>query len=204
MFKLWFIKITAFPFAWLAWRYRIIGRKNLKTKAPYLLVTNHSSLWDGVIINMLMPLTRIYYFATAELYRVNFIATWFFRSTFVIPYERGSGDSSIIERAVELLRQGEIFAITPEGELENGEGILPFHRGVIRIACQVDVPIVLAYIKQRKNIWQRRNVIIADPISFSDIWQGQNITPEDMDIAAQNLREKMIEIQGRLEREKTK
>ena len=80
-------------------------------------------------------------------------------------------------RTADLIKRGEIsYCVCPEGTRNRGEGLLPFHDGVFKIAQRAGVPVVVVAVRGteqiRKNApWKRTTVYIdvLDVISVQDV-----------------------------------
>jgi 1-acyl-sn-glycerol-3-phosphate acyltransferase len=70
-----------------------------------------------------------------------------------------------VNKAAELLRNDEVsMAVYPEGTRNFGEGLLPFHSGIFKIAQKANVPVVICGIKGADMI--RKNF----PLHKSDVY----------------------------------
>lgn len=105
---------------WLGWiffklvfRLKIEGRHHIPKKGPVLLYANHRSNWDPPILAVSVP-RRVHYMAKAELFRNPLFAAvirWFG----AFPVKRGAADVAAIKQGLQLLRQGKVLIIFPEG-----------------------------------------------------------------------------------------
>jgi 1-acyl-sn-glycerol-3-phosphate acyltransferase len=120
------------PLAWWG-RLRVEGLEALPTLGPALLVPNHDSQWDPVLIGLaLRPRRRLRFLARASLWRIPGLGPVLY-ALGQIPIRRGVGDAAALERAVVTLRSGEAVCVFPEGGLSWGER-LRAHSGVGRLA----------------------------------------------------------------------
>ncbi len=102
------------PFIWLFLRPRILGKENLRFKGPAIVVCNHSALSDPVILAATVPET-IHFMAKKELFG-NPLARFFFEKLlFAFPVNRGKSDIASIRHAIEVLKEGKVFGLFPEG-----------------------------------------------------------------------------------------
>ena len=108
------------PTAWWG-RIRVTGLEALPGDGPVLVVPNHDSQWDPVVIGLAArPKRRLRYLGRASLWRVPGLAP-ILNGLRQIPVRRGTGDAGAIESAVEALRSGDAVCVFPEGGLSWGE-----------------------------------------------------------------------------------
>jgi len=120
------------PAAWWG-RLRVEGLEAVPERGPVLVVPNHDSQWDPVLVGLaLRPRRRLRFLARASLWRIPGLGPILDRIG-QIPVRRGAGDARALERAVEALRSGEAVCVFPEGGLSWGED-LRAHSGVARLA----------------------------------------------------------------------
>jgi len=110
------------PFAWWG-RTRVEGLEHLPADGPVLVVPNHDSQMDPVVIGLAArPRRRLRYLAQAELWKIPGLG-WFLNGMRQIPIRRGTGDSRALDRAVDALKAGDAVAVFPEGRLSWGERV---------------------------------------------------------------------------------
>lgn len=123
-----------------AWRIQALGQENIPDEGPAILASNHLSYLD----HFLMPAVvdrPIYFISKAEHFDVP-VQAWLFEQWGVIPLERGEGDEEALDRAEEVLREGKLFGIYPEGTRSLDGRLHRGHTGVARLALKVGVPVV--------------------------------------------------------------
>jgi 1-acyl-sn-glycerol-3-phosphate acyltransferase len=110
------------PTAWWG-RVRVEGLDNVPTAGPLLVVPNHDSQWDPVVIGLaIRPRRRLRYLAQAELWRIPGVGL-VLDGMRQIPIKRGAGDAAALDRTVDALKSGEAVAVFPEGRLSWGEKV---------------------------------------------------------------------------------
>jgi 1-acyl-sn-glycerol-3-phosphate acyltransferase len=108
------------PLSWWG-RTRVCGLEVVPRSGPLLLVPNHDSQMDPVIVAVALRHVRpLRFLARADLWRMRGLGP-ILTGMRQIPIERGSGDSAALDLAVDALRSGEAICIFPEGRLSNGE-----------------------------------------------------------------------------------
>lgn len=120
-----------------AWgRLRVEGVEALPATGPLLVVGNHDSHWDPVLIGLAARGRRqIRALAKSTLWNKPGLAR-VLDGMGQIPIERGAGDADALRRAIEELRAGACIGIFPEGTISRG-GVLRARSGVGRLALEV-------------------------------------------------------------------
>lgn len=118
----------------LFFRLKVEGLENLPQKTNFILVANHASFLDTVIIGAAIP-RKVYWIALRGLYQI-FWLRWFFQLIDAMP----SGSSS--EKAVTLLREHKNIGIFPEGRLSRDGKLREFRRGSALLAIKTGRPLV--------------------------------------------------------------
>lgn len=139
-FLIWLITHTLY-------RVRLIGEENLPKTGPALIVCNHVSYVDGLILTGSVP-RFIRYLILKDIYD-NKLLNWLFRLGHAIPIKEGDYNTVMeaFANAREALREGHIVCIFAEGTITRTGQILPFRKGLERIMEGIDdVPIIPVYI----------------------------------------------------------
>ncbi|HTA66588.1 MAG TPA: MFS transporter [Xanthomonadaceae bacterium] len=142
------------------YRLRVQGVENIPDEGPVLLVCNHVSYLDALLIGGAVPRPArfvMYYkiFNTPG-------AGWMFRAAKAIPIAGAKEDAALMEKAFAevdaALAAGEIVCIFPEGALTKDGQIAPFKSGVERILAARPVPVVpLALRGMWTSMWSQRD-----------------------------------------------
>ena len=102
-------------------RVRITGLDAVPVDGPLLVVPNHDSQWDPIVVGIALRKRRpLRFLARADLWRIPGLGP-ILHAMGQIPIERGAGDARALDRAVEALRGGEAICVFPEGRLSRGE-----------------------------------------------------------------------------------
>lgn len=112
---------------------KVSGLDAVPDSGPLLIVPNHDSQWDPVLVALaLRRRHKLRFLARASLWRIPGLGP-LLSGAGQIPIERGAGDAEALARAIEVLRAGEAICIFPEGSLSRGER-LRARTGVGRLA----------------------------------------------------------------------
>ncbi len=131
---------------WMAthsvFRIRIAGSENVPFRGPALLVSNHISHVDGLLIGA--SLQRFVRFMVWRPFYDMKMLHWLFRLTNAIPVGTRSPREAIeaVRRARRELAAGEVVCIFAEGAISRTGNLLPFKAGLETIVAGTGVPIV--------------------------------------------------------------
>jgi 1-acyl-sn-glycerol-3-phosphate acyltransferase len=129
------LTIILAPAAWWG-RLAASGLDSVPASGPVLVVPNHDSQWDPVVVGLVLRGRRpLRFLARANLWKVPGLGPVLYAAG-QIPIERGSGDVAALREAVEALRDGAAVCVFPEGRLSNGKR-LRARTGVARLATEV-------------------------------------------------------------------
>ena len=108
------------PLAWWG-RMRVSGLDTVPVDGPLLVVPNHDSQMDPVVLGVALRRRRMLRFlARANLWKIRGLGP-VLRAMRQIPIERGAGDRAALDQAVQALADGEAVCVFPEGKLSRGE-----------------------------------------------------------------------------------
>ncbi|MBI5888746.1 MAG: MFS transporter [Deltaproteobacteria bacterium] len=134
-FTFWFLAHTVY-------KIRIEGRNNVPVCGPALIVSNHISFIDWLFISACVQ-RFIRFMIHSRYYEMKFLKSGL-RLMKVIPVP-DAGRKELFESikmAREELKAGHVVCIFAEGMLSRTGNLLPFKKGIERIAGGLDVPIV--------------------------------------------------------------
>lgn len=144
------------PFFWLAtrtiYRIRASGMENVPRTGPTLLLCNHVTYIDWLLIWAVCP-RKVRFVAWAG-WTKNPVFRWFLRVTNSILVDGNGGPRQLVRSLQQItaaLDNGECVCLFPEGALSRGGGVmLPFRRGFERVIAQAKatVPIIPVCLSQ--------------------------------------------------------
>ena len=146
-----YLLVPEFLMRFLAWLlihsvYRVdkVGLANIPEEGPCVLVCNHVSYVDAVVIAACVP--RPVRFVMDHRIFVTPVLGFIFRTMRTIPIASAKEDAALKERAFaqvrEALANGEVVGIFPEGRLTDSGELKPFRPGIERIVAESPVPVV--------------------------------------------------------------
>jgi 1-acyl-sn-glycerol-3-phosphate acyltransferase len=101
-------------------RLEVVGEQLLPTTGPTLLLVNHDSAWDPLVVGVSVVRRRqLLALAKSSLWRVRAVG-WVLDRMGQIPIERGRGDAEAMSAAIERLAAGACIGVFPEGTVSRG------------------------------------------------------------------------------------
>ena len=139
------------------WHLVFVGRVHFHTKGMekipkdkrFLLVCNHRSKLDPITSWYLLKDYDLSFISKEENFHVPCWGRLIRRCCF-LPIDRENPRNAMktIDMAANLMKDDQVsIAVYPEGTRNFGEGLLPFHNGIFKIAQKAGVPIVICGIK---------------------------------------------------------
>jgi 1-acyl-sn-glycerol-3-phosphate acyltransferase len=128
--------------ATLLFRIRVEGAENIPRTGGALLVSNHVSYADAVVVGYTTP-RFVRFLMWQPIYNAP-VFNYFFRVLYAIPIDAASPKATIraLRAAHAELAAGELVAIFPEGFISRNGAIGPFERGFERILSGTDAPVI--------------------------------------------------------------
>ncbi len=123
------------------WRFGYSGPLPADPRMPFVVVANHESFSDILLISHLP--WEMKWLSKAELFRIPILG-WMMWLVGDIPVKRGFGPSAVeaMARCRKALAQRVSVMIFPEGTRSKTAELLPFKDGAFRLAIEAGVPIL--------------------------------------------------------------
>jgi 1-acyl-sn-glycerol-3-phosphate acyltransferase len=136
----WFSFQVICRIAFTVWlRYRARGIERLPASGGALLLSNHQSFLDPLLIGL--PLRRpVSFLGRKTLFPVPVIG-WILRHTYVMPLDRDGGGAAGLRETLRRLDQGFLVGIFPEGTRSSDGALGIFKPGFAALVRRTDLPI---------------------------------------------------------------
>jgi 1-acyl-sn-glycerol-3-phosphate acyltransferase len=123
------------------WHFRVTGSLPRDPRNPYVVVSNHESFVDILLISHLP--WEMKWLSKIEILRIPVLG-WDMRLAGDVPVERGATRSAVkaMLRCREILKERVSVIIFPEGTRSATAEMLPFKDGAFRLAVDAGVPIL--------------------------------------------------------------
>jgi 1-acyl-sn-glycerol-3-phosphate acyltransferase len=129
------LRFLAFMVSRCIYRFKISGDENLPARGAAVLVCNHVSFMDPVLL-MAASSRPVYFLMDHQIFRMRLLG-WLFRLAKAIPVAPHAQDpdayEAAFEAAAQVLRTGDLLAIFPEGGLTPDGELQPFKGGIMKI-----------------------------------------------------------------------
>ncbi|MFA5058929.1 MAG: AMP-binding protein, partial [Opitutaceae bacterium] len=158
----------------LFYRVRVQGLENFPPAGGALVICNHVSYIDALILQVVCP-RRMHFlaFAGSRLPRWLRFATRATGITVVMPRR----SRAAVKRAVERLRAGELVCIFPEGQVNRTGMLMEIHKGFEAVARQAGVPVIPVFLDRKwspmfsfsgqKYFWKQQHHRVPCPITVT-------------------------------------
>ena len=185
------------------------GLDNIPEKGPALLVCNHVSYVDALLIGgaVRRPVRFVMYKPIYDMPLLNFL----FRTAKTIPVTTKEQDITAYNKAFELvshaLESGELVCIFPEGQLTRDGRVGPFKSGIEKIIAKNPVPVIPLALRglwgslfshaqggERFALWRRFRVPV-------ELLAGAAVLPQEA--SARMLRDTVLDLRDKNFNERT-
>jgi 1-acyl-sn-glycerol-3-phosphate acyltransferase len=162
----------------------------LPRKGPAILVCNHTSSLDPLLIQSVSP--RLIRWMMAKEYFQYSLLRWVFKSVGVILVERSGRDMAATRAAMRVLEAGYVLGVFPEGKIETSAALLPFQSGIGLLAMRTGAAVYPAYLdgnqRGREMIEaflrpSRASIAFAPPVDLRGLCDSR----KDLDQATQRI-----------------
>lgn len=191
--------------AWLvisiAYRIRPRGLENIPVKGPAVVVCNHVSYIDPIILtgSVRRPMRFVMWYKIFQIPVLNFI----FRTMKAIPIAGAREDKEIMDEAFEVvdaeLAAGNIVCIFPEGAITRDGEVARFRPGIEKIIRRRPVPVVPASLGRMWGSWLSRRqdgglrkipgrLFARVPVTFGEPVPPSEVTAAKLELLVRTLR----------------
>lgn len=183
-----FLRFICWIIANVMYRLKVIGRENIPAEGPAILVSNHVSFVDWMIISSACP-RPVRFVMHYKFFQIP-VARRIFKDGKVIPIAGAREDPEILRNAftrmTEELNNGQIVCFFPEGRITRDGKKRKFRPGVEWIVRESPVPVIplalngmwgsffsrrygKAMSKPFRRFWSRISVVIGKPVAPDEV-----------------------------------
>jgi 1-acyl-sn-glycerol-3-phosphate acyltransferase len=118
----------------------LVGLENVLSEGPLILMINHTSFLDPMVAGGMMP-REVVAMSKVENFQDPILGI-IVRLYGAFPVRRGEVDLQATRRALEVLRNGEVLLMAPEGTRSKECRLQPGHDGMTFIAHRANAPVL--------------------------------------------------------------
>ena len=148
------LQIFARIFTTLLFDLKVYGRENVPKEGGALLLSNHQSFMDPVLVAVKLQ-RPVSYMAKLQLFEDKPFFAWLIRSLHAFPIKRNSADVAALKQAIARLEEGNLLNIFPEGTRTRDGQIGKILPGVVVVIRRAGVPVVPVVIDGSFQAWPR-------------------------------------------------
>lgn len=149
----------------VVYRWEIIGLDRIPPQGGVILCSNHISNLDPPFIAA--PLTRqVLFMAKEELFHVPGVS-WLIKQFGAFPVKRGMSDRGALKKALEVLGEGHVLGIFPEGTRSKTGKLGEPYPGAALFALKSNAVVIPVAIIGSWMPFSRMRVVYGHPIDFS-------------------------------------
>ncbi len=185
----------------LVYRVKVRGEENLPTDGAAILVCNHVSFVDAIILGIISPRPMVF-IMDHRIFKTPVLG-WLFKMLKAIPIAPQKEDPQAYEQAFEkarqVLREGELLCLFPEGAITRDGQLQPFKAGIMKILESAPVPVIPSALHNlwgssfsriegaamakplRRGLFNRVGLVVGAPIA------PENVSPEALQAKVQGL-----------------
>ena len=157
-----------------AFRIRVIGAENIPKKGGVILSGNHMSNHDPLILAISQK-RSLSFMAKDSVLKIPILGP-ILKAVGVFPVKRGSGDIGAVKKAIEVLKDGKMLSLFPEGTRnKTGERLAPFQSGAALIAYKSEAVIVPVGIISSYKLFSTITIIYNKPIDLKKYGEKPDI-----------------------------
>jgi len=185
-----FVKALLKVFVSLWFRWEVVGGEKLPNQGPVVLAANHASLWDPVMVGIALP-RKVHYMAKEELFRIPLFGQ-VLHPLGAFPVKRGKSDRAALKTGVNVLKEGKVLGLFPEGSRTKDGTLMEFQPGAGLLALKGNAPIVPVALKGTFKMGLRFKrkvfIVVGDPIYLDDFKESTRISSKELAQAMSELR----------------
>ncbi len=166
-----FVRLTGLPVA-LLWKrpkvYYVGEKKKCLSKGGVLIVSNHITFTDPILLYGVFWRRRLRFLATKDLYK-NALVAFLFSAAGCIQVDKENFNMTFFHSVIDKLKAGKPIMIFPEGQVNQNGKMLSFKMGAVLMSQLSGAPIQPVYITKREK-WYKRNIaVVGEPIDVKDM-----------------------------------
>ena len=179
----WLLGHTVYPI-------RYYGRAYTKLDAPYILVSNHKHWLDPLIVGNGIKRYEVRFLGKKELVKTK-VGAWMMDKLHMIVVDRHNSDLKAMRDCVNVIRQGHVLGIFPEGTRCRETTLEHMESGCSFIALRAKAPLLPVLIDKPVKLFRMTRIIYGPPIDISDL-VAEGISSETAEKLNERIRSSIL------------
>ncbi len=169
------------------WKITYLGQENIPKNGGFIIACNHQDALDPLVIANGCPRV-IHFMAKEELFKNGLVAR-FLKRLNAFPVVRGSGDMSAVNYAIDIVKNGWVLGIFPEGTRSKDYTPMRAKSGTALIAKQskADVLPVSIYTDEQYKKGTRLTVRFGKIIKYEELGFVEEHSPKELRAASKRI-----------------
>lgn len=142
--------------------------EKLSLRAPYIMIANHKSALDPIVMAAPCKDYEIRFVGKKELTK-NKLLAWVVGKLHMITIDRHNSDLAAMRQCSRALRENRVLGIFPEGTRHLPELMSEVETGTAVLALRANVPLLPVYIAGKLRPFHCTHVYVGDPMDISDL-----------------------------------
>ncbi|HMM40751.1 MAG TPA: lysophospholipid acyltransferase family protein [Thermomicrobiales bacterium] len=138
------------PILWLTIRFRVSGKENVPRSGGAIVISNHLGWFDPVLLDAACP-RPILFMAKEEFMKLP-VLRWFGRQAGAFPVKRGTADRKALQHAQQLLSDGMLVGMYPEGTRSKTGALQRGRSGASLVVVRSGAPIIPCMMIGNENL----------------------------------------------------
>ena len=186
----WFLRFLFLPISGT----KLYDCEKIPRTGGCILYSNHLSIWDAFVMHYVCLPRFPHLMAKAELFKIPIIRGAI-KSLRAFPVDRGNSDTSAIRTACEVLKEGHVLGIFPEGTRSKTGELGELKPGTAMIASRADVPMVPMFVHRPYRWFGKTRIVVGDAFTLADIMEEKSMTrKEALRFSTEYMRDKLLEL----------
>ena len=148
---------------------RYHGLENIPTEAPFILISNHKHWFDPLLIAVKIRAFEVRFLGKKELGKAK-IAHYVLQKLHMILVDRHNSDMAAMRSCVNVIRQGHVLGIFPEGTRCKETTMEHIESGAAFIALRCKAPLVPVLIERPCKLFRKNDVWFGKPLEVQDLY----------------------------------
>ncbi|HJV30769.1 MAG TPA: lysophospholipid acyltransferase family protein [Bacillales bacterium] len=186
-----FAKSVAAGFLKSLYRFEVVGVENIPKEGGVLICSNHINNFDPPVVGMKIR-REVYFMAKEELFKVPVLGKIISMCN-AFPVKRGMSDREALRKGLNVLKEGHILGLFPEGTRsktgELGKGLA----GAGFFASRSSASVIPAAIIGPYKIFQKVKIVYGKPIEMDEIRKKRTSAEEITELIMSEIQKLIME-----------